>query len=179
MVDDAPYGLIGNVVVFGNLAHGFALLSTTENIWPLFGGNTIAGFCRAGATLLFLRRRRKRMIPVCCHRIILKNCQRRNRRVSVTLSPTLTLFLEPHGKLYIKLQQVLAQLPLGEPLPPVKKRRPGPTKPKHSISPTEWPTVLRRVVDNQEPLQKVADDYGVSHESVRHVVHKVQRQNRE
>jgi len=29
---------------------------------------------------------------------------RRNRRVSVSLSPTLTLFLAPHGKLYLRLQ---------------------------------------------------------------------------
>ena len=28
----------------------------------------------------------------------------------MTLSPTLTLFLEPHGKLFLKLQHVLAQL---------------------------------------------------------------------
>ncbi len=34
----------------------------------------------------------------------------RNRPASVSLSPTLVLFLEPHGKLYLKLQQVLAQL---------------------------------------------------------------------
>jgi site-specific DNA recombinase len=31
----------------------------------------------------------------------------RNRRVSVTLSPTLTLFLPPHGKLYLILQERL------------------------------------------------------------------------
>ena len=34
----------------------------------------------------------------------------RNRRATGPLSPTLTLFLAPHGKLYLKLQQVLAQL---------------------------------------------------------------------
>ena len=28
----------------------------------------------------------------------------RNRRVSVSLSPTLTLFLAPYGKLYLRLQ---------------------------------------------------------------------------
>jgi hypothetical protein len=96
----------------------------------------------------------------------------RNRRVSVTLSPTLTLFQEPYGKLYLKLQQVLAQLQIDRttPLPPATRRRPGPAKPKHGIPPVEWPTVQRRVVENQEPLRKVADDYGVSYETVRRVV---------
>ncbi len=32
------------------------------------------------------------------------------RRATSPLSPTLVLFLEPHGKLYLKLQHVLAQL---------------------------------------------------------------------
>ena len=102
----------------------------------------------------------------------------RNRRVSVTLSPTLTLFLEPHGKLYLKLRQVLAQLQVdgNTPLPPAKRRRPGPAKPKHGIPPREWPTVLRRITENQEPLRKVADDYGVSHETVRRVVRAARKQ---
>jgi hypothetical protein len=96
----------------------------------------------------------------------------RNRRVSVTLSPTLTLFLEPHGKLYLKLQQALAQLQLNviAPLPPATRRRPGPAKPRYRIPPTEWPTVQRRVLENQEPLRKVASDYGVAHETVRRVL---------
>jgi hypothetical protein len=96
----------------------------------------------------------------------------RNRQVSVTLSPTLTLFLEPHGKLYLKLQQVLAQLQLNvsTPLPLAPRRRPGPAKPKYRIPPTEWPTVQRRVLENQEPLRQVASDYGVAHETVRCVL---------
>jgi hypothetical protein len=96
----------------------------------------------------------------------------RNRRVSVTLSPTLTLFLEPHGKLYIKLQQVVAQLQQGitTPLPPATRRRPGPAKPKYRIPSTEWPVLQRRVLENREPLRQVASDYGVSHETVRRVL---------
>lgn len=99
--------------------------------------------------------------------------------VSITLSPTLTLFLEPHGKLYLQLQQVLSQLQIDidDPLPPAKRRRPGPAKPKHGIPSMEWPTVLRRVADNKEPLRKVADDYGVSHETIRRTVQKAQKQN--
>jgi len=34
----------------------------------------------------------------------------------------------------------------------------------------EWPTVLQRVLENKESLRKVADDYGVSHETIRRVV---------
>jgi hypothetical protein len=30
---------------------------------------------------------------------------KRNRRASTSLSPTLTLFLAPHGKLYLRLQE--------------------------------------------------------------------------
>ncbi len=84
----------------------------------------------------------------------------------------LPLFREPNGKLYLKLQQVLTHLHLRSdtPLPPVTKRRHGLAKPKHGIPPAEWPTVLRRVLDNQEPLRKVADEYGVSYETVRRTI---------
>jgi transposase len=34
----------------------------------------------------------------------------------------------------------------------------------------EWPTILHRVVDKNEPLRKVAQDYGVSYETVRRVI---------
>ena len=50
------------------------------------------------------------------------------------------------------------------------KRHPGPKKPRYGIPSEEWPTVLRRVVENQEPLRKVADDYGVSYETIRRTV---------
>ncbi len=36
-------------------------------------------------------------------------------------------------------------------------------------SPSEWPTVLRRI-DQGEPLRQVARDYDVSYEAVRRVV---------
>jgi len=39
---------------------------------------------------------------------------------------------------------------------------PGPKKPRYDILTQEWPDVLHRVVDNEEPLRKVADDYGAS-----------------
>ena len=32
----------------------------------------------------------------------------RNRQVSVSLTPTLTLFLAPHGKLYLRLQELVS-----------------------------------------------------------------------
>ncbi|HEY4035133.1 MAG TPA: hypothetical protein VGL94_14330 [Ktedonobacteraceae bacterium] len=53
---------------------------------------------------------------------------------------------------------------------PLTKRHPGPAKPGYGIPAEEWPTVLRRVVENQEPLRRVADDYGVSYETVRRTV---------
>ncbi len=82
------------------------------------------------------------------------------------------LFLAPHGKLYLKLQQVLVQLQLNvnTALPLATRKRPGPAKPKHSIPQTEWSNVVRRVVENQEPLRTVAKDYDVSYETVRRVL---------
>ena len=81
-------------------------------------------------------------------------------------------FLSPASFLSQKLQQALAQLHTDGniPLPLVTGRRPGPAKPKHGIPPTERPTVQRRVLENQEPLRKVASDYGVAHETVRRVL---------
>jgi len=48
----------------------------------------------------------------------------------------------------------------------------------HRIPSEEWPTVLRRVVENQEPLRKVADDYGVSYETVRRTVLAARKQSK-
>lgn len=55
------------------------------------------------------------------------------------------------------------------------QRRPGPDKPQWRIPYSEWPKVIRRVVENQEPLRKVANDYGVSYETVRRVVRAAQK----
>ncbi len=96
----------------------------------------------------------------------------RNRRASASLSPVLIHFISPSSYLSQKLQQVLTQLHTNgnTALPLITTRRPGPAKPKHGIPPTEWPTVQRRVLENQEPLRQVASDYGVSHETVRRVL---------
>lgn len=47
---------------------------------------------------------------------------------------------------------------------------PGPDQPQWKIPVSEWPNVVRRVVENQEPLRKVASDYGVSYETIRRVL---------
>ncbi len=73
----------------------------------------------------------------------------------------------------MRLQEYLAQEKTATniiPLPLATPRHPGTKKPRQSIPRAEWPTVLRRVHENQEPLRKVAGDYGVSHETVRRVV---------
>ena len=96
----------------------------------------------------------------------------RNRRASASLSPVFIHFLSPVSFLSQKLQQILTQLQANGniPLPIVTGRRPGPAKPKHGIPPAEWPTVQRRVLENQESLRRVASDYGVSHETIRRVL---------
>ncbi|WP_201380030.1 hypothetical protein [Ktedonobacter sp. SOSP1-85] len=51
--------------------------------------------------------------------------------------------------------------PGGIPLP---QRRPRPDAPPWKIPVSEWSNVIHRVVENQEPLCRVALDYGVSHD---------------
>jgi hypothetical protein len=55
-------------------------------------------------------------------------------------------------------------------LPPiVGKRRPRPKHPKNGIPAEHWPMVIHRVVENNEPLRTVAQEYGVSHETIRRI----------
>jgi len=96
----------------------------------------------------------------------------RNRRVSTTLSPILYLFLAPAGKLYLKVQDVLAHDEAYDVSPPpmVSKRRPGPKHPKYGIPAEHWPLIICRVVEQKEPLRTVAAAYGVSHETIRRIL---------
>jgi len=43
------------------------------------------------------------------------------------------------------------------------------------ISPEQRPTVVHRVLEKKEPLRKVADDYGVSFETIRRMVRAVRK----
>jgi hypothetical protein len=62
------------------------------------------------------------------------------------------------------------------PPPIVGKRRPGTKHPNYGIPTEHWPMVIHRVVENNEPLRKVADEYGVSHETIRRIMLHVQNQ---
>jgi hypothetical protein len=92
--------------------------------------------------------------------------------VSSTLSPIFYLFLEPAGVLYLRVQDVLTHDEAldASPLLIVNQRRPGPQQPKYGMPPEHWPIIMHRVVDNNEPLRKVADEYGVSHETIRRIM---------
>jgi hypothetical protein len=96
----------------------------------------------------------------------------------VSLSPILYLFLAPSGKLYLKVQQLLAHGEKHDACPPpiVGKRRPGPKHPNYGIPAEHWPTVVHRVVEQKEPLRTVAATYGVSHETIRRILHHAQKQ---
>jgi len=88
--------------------------------------------------------------------------------MSNALSPIFSLFLAPFGKLYLKVQQLLAH---GEthdatPHPIVGKRRPGPKHSNYGIPASAWPTVVQHVVEQKKPLRTVAAAYGVSHETI-------------
>jgi hypothetical protein len=92
--------------------------------------------------------------------------------VSNTLSPIFSLFLIPSGKLFLKVQHLLAGDELvqsGYP-PLLKRRRPGPKHPNYGIPADLWPTVVQRVVEQQEPLRTVAAAYDVSHETIRRII---------
>src|SRR2546421_8633661 len=48
--------------------------------------------------------------------------------------------------------------------------RPGSRNAADGLPASAWPTVLHRVLEKKEPLRKVAEDDGVSHETRRRVV---------
>jgi hypothetical protein len=50
----------------------------------------------------------------------------------------------------------------------IQHRRPGNSA--DGIHSSEWPTVLKRVLEKKESLRNIADDYGVSHETIRRVL---------
>ena len=99
--------------------------------------------------------------------------------MSATLSPILYLFLAPVGQLYLKVQDLLAHDNAHDASPPpmVGKRRPGPKHPTYGIPTSQWPTVVHRVVEMKEPLSTVAAAYGVSHETIRRIMHHAQKQH--
>jgi len=98
--------------------------------------------------------------------------------VANALSPILYLFLAPSGKLYLKVQHLLAgdELFQGSNPPLLKRRRPGPKHPNYGIPADLWPAVVQRVVEQKESLRTVAAAFGVSHETIRRIMRHVQKQ---
>jgi len=99
--------------------------------------------------------------------------------VSNALSPIFYLFLAPSGKLYLKVQHLLAgdELVQSSNPPLLKVRRPGPKLPNYAIPNELWPIIVHRVVEQKEPLRTVAAAYGVSHETIRRIALHVQKQH--
>ena len=98
--------------------------------------------------------------------------------MSNSLSPIFYLFLAPSGKLYLKVQHLLAgdELVQSSHPPLLKRRRPGPKHSNYGIPADLWPTVVQRVVEQKEPLRTVAAAYDVSHETIRRIVFHIQKQ---
>ena len=92
--------------------------------------------------------------------------------MSNALSLIFYLFLAPTGKLYLKVQHLLAEDELFQRSNPplLKHRRPGPKHPNYGIPADLWPTVVHRVVEQKESLRTVAAAYGVSHETIRRIL---------
>jgi hypothetical protein len=55
-------------------------------------------------------------------------------------------------------------------------RRPGPKHPNYGIPAELWPTVVHRVVEQKESPRAEAAVYGVSHETIRRILHHVANQ---
>jgi hypothetical protein len=91
---------------------------------------------------------------------------------STPLSPIYYLFLAPSGKLYLRVQDLLAHDEARDASPPlmVGKRRPGPKHIPYGIPPDQRPIVLQRILENHESYRNVASDYGVSQETIRRLV---------
>ena len=58
----------------------------------------------------------------------------------------------------------------------LSRRRPGLKQPNYGIPADLWPTVVQRVVEQQEPLRSVAAAFGVSHETIRRIMLHVHKQ---
>jgi hypothetical protein len=73
----------------------------------------------------------------------------------------LSLFFAPSGKLYQKVQQLLAEdeKAQGNTPPVITHRRPGPKHPRYGIPAEDWPNVVRPVLGNHEPLRRVVEEY--------------------
>jgi hypothetical protein len=74
--------------------------------------------------------------------------------------------------LYQKVQHLLAEdESTGKSHPPLlKQRRPGPKQPNYCIPTEHWPMIIHRVVEQKEPLRRVAAAYGVSDETIRRLI---------
>jgi hypothetical protein len=98
--------------------------------------------------------------------------------VSGSLSPIFSLFLAPSGKLYLKVQHLLAEDDLfhGSNPPLLKPRRPGPKHPNYGIPASQWSTIVQQVVEQKKPLRTIATEYSVSHETIRRIMLYVQKQ---
>ena len=77
------------------------------------------------------------------------------------------------------MQRLLAEdeTPEGShPLGVLKQRRLRPSHLSYGIPTSEWPTVVHWVLEQKESLRTVATAYGVSHETIRRVMLRVQKQ---
>ena len=101
--------------------------------------------------------------------------------MSNALSPIFYLFLAPSGKLYLKVQHLLAgdELFQSSNSPLLQRRRPGPKHPNYGIPADLWPTVVQRVLEQKEPLRNVAAAYDVSHETIRRIMVHVQQRRQQ
>jgi hypothetical protein len=159
------------------------LVNAAEHIRPFLRGNCIVGMFWTGAALFTVGERQNRgwwLTLFGCHTIPRKHCQRRNRRAMNHRSHPALI---PLDKLFTSCDDLLVYTPkpsadyaqseqaLENPtIVSLLQRRPGPDVPQWKIPLSEWPNVVRRIVENQESLRKVARDYGVSYETIRRVV---------
>ncbi len=95
--------------------------------------------------------------------------------MSNSLSPILYLFQLPTSTLSRKLQIVLSEIET--PLVIETQRRPRPKDIPSGIPKDQWLTVIHRVFEKKESLRTVANEYGVSHETIRRIILQVHKQS--
>ncbi len=69
-------------------------------------------------------------------------------------------------------QRLLALEQMLGSIPPIvsAQQHPGPRESHYAIPPEAWPNVVRRVLENHEPLRQVAAEYGVPRETIRRLL---------
>ena len=118
--------------------------------------------------------------------IILRNRRATSRRSHLALIPLEKLFAHPDDILvytprsssdYAQADDPFEQVLENPVVISFSQRHSRSDMLQWKIPRAEWPNAIRRVVENHEPLRKVAGDYGVSYETIRRMIGQWRKHN--